>query len=117
MITNLFFEPSKAEISWLHDRVRIRIVTKHNIAQAIILPDATGVAVIEDAQTGEDNAYILNVDGSSRSVLKLPFSDGTFYYFLIEGDELHVIFAQSWSEWNYAVDPQKGTLSRKREAR
>jgi hypothetical protein len=108
-------------VEWDVNESQLRIAYEKPIRSAVALRDRSGIAIVEPLVTfGEDNAVILNADGSIRFRLHLPFKDGSVYGFdqmYYVNDELTAIVAVTGRDFAYVVDEQRGGYKRHYETR
>lgn len=107
-------------MEWDVDGSLRRIEYEKPIRSAVALRDRSGIAVVEPLTTyGQNNAVILNADGSLRFRLELPVKDGSVYGFdqmYYIGNELTVVSITA-HDFAYVVEEHGGGYIRHYETR
>jgi hypothetical protein len=108
-------------VEWIADGPPRRVAYQKAIRSAVLLRDRSRIAVVEPLTTyGENNAVILNADGSLRFRLLLPIKDGSVYGFdqmYYVDDELTIVVAVTGRDFAYVVDEKTGEYTNHYEMR
>lgn len=121
MITGVTWHGGSPDMAWVAGG---RIVSKRfraAVRTAVVLRDASGIAVVLEAPRGVlDAALIVNEDGSERCVVGVsswdPYSTHLeqMYY---DGEELKLFATVGGIDWAYVVDERSGSVVREHESR
>jgi len=115
-IDNLRWTVDSNVVEWDVDGSRRRIEYEKPIRSAVVLRDRSGIAIVESLiPYGNNNAVILNADGSLRFRLELPVKDGSVYGFdqlYYVNDELTAIVSFTAHDVAYVVDESAGGYMR-----
>ena len=120
-VDNLRWTVDSNVVEWDVDGSQQRIEYKKPIRSAVALRDRSGIAIVESLiPYGENNAVILNADGSLRFRLELPVKDGSVYGFdqmYYVDDELTAIVSITGHDFAYVVDERGSGYLRHYETR